>query len=37
MVGDVFTNALFGEHVVSGTATSLVLSSPRGTLRFGKM
>jgi len=36
-VGDLFAGALFGEHVVSATATSLVLSSPRGTLRFGRM
>ena len=36
-VGDLFINALFGDHAVSATATSLVLSSPRGTLRFGRM
>jgi heat shock protein HslJ len=35
-VGDLFITALFGEHVVSATATSLVLSSSRATLRFGR-
>ena len=36
-IGDLFTAALFGDHVVSATASSLVLSSPRGTLRFGRI
>jgi len=37
VVGDAFTSTLSGDHVVSRTATSLVLSSPRGTLRFGRL
>jgi heat shock protein HslJ len=34
--GDEYMSMLGGENLVTVTATSLVLSSPRGTLRFGK-
>jgi heat shock protein HslJ len=35
-LGDDYVRQLDGENVVSVTATSLVLSSTRGTLRFGR-
>ena len=34
--GDEYVRLLDGESVITAAATSLVLSSPRGTLRFGK-